>query len=111
MNKSRISAEQVAEWSDPTQIPVMSESDAEGAFHTFGPRSRFLKTLPLQATVLDVGAGDGSSLVFKSWPAPARPDLRMFAWAGDKGEHFEEFEDWEVGFWARATTSVRRYDI
>jgi hypothetical protein len=94
-----LTAVDVERWSNPDQVPVMSESEAEAAFHTFGPRARFLKTLPLGAVVLDVGAGDGSSLVFKEWPAPARPDLRMFAWAGDKGEGFEKFEGWEVGYW------------
>lgn len=95
----KLTPEEVAAWSDPAQKPLLSAEDAVYALHTFGPRARFVKTLPPGASVLDAGAGDGTSIVFKTWPAPARADLRMFAWAGDKGSHFEQFEGHEVGFW------------
>ena len=99
MSGIRLTAADVAAWSDPEQESQLTLDEAISAFHTLGPRARFLKTLPRGSVVLDAGAGDGTSLVYKTWPAPAREDLRMFAWAGDKGEHFEKFEGWEVGYW------------
>jgi hypothetical protein len=55
--------------------------------------------LPAGAALLDVGAGDGSSQVFRHWPEPPRTDLRMFAWAGVKGSSFDLYDGSEVGFW------------
>ncbi len=104
--------EEVAVWSDPAQTTIMPAGDATYALQTFGPRARFVKTLPRNASLLAAGAGDGASIVFKSWPAPARNDLRMFAWAGDKGSHFQEFEGFEVGFWPNNPPNFagRRFD-
>jgi SAM-dependent methyltransferase len=99
MQNLKFSASQIAEWSDPSQEPVMTTDDATHALHSFGPRVRFIKTLPVGATMLDAGAGDGSTIIFKTWPSPARQDLKMFAWAGDRGAHFDRFDGHEVGFW------------
>jgi SAM-dependent methyltransferase len=99
MKKKLLTAAEVSAWSDPSQETIMSHDEAVLTFQTLGPRVRFLKTLPVGSVVLDAGAGDGSLVIFKDWPAPARPDLRMFAWAGEKGANFERFEGWEVGYW------------
>jgi SAM-dependent methyltransferase len=60
---------------------------------------RFIKTLPVNASLLDAGAGAGSTILFRDWLEPARRDLRMFAWAGERGEFFDRFEVAEVGLW------------
>ena len=83
----------------PGREPNLTLDQAIHSLHIFGPRCRFIKTLPLGSTVLDVGAGDGSLQVFRSWPDPARPDLRMFAWAGAQGASFDRYEEFEVGLW------------
>lgn len=67
--------------------------------HAYGPRVRFVKLLPPEASLLDAGAGDGSLSIFRQWPAPPRPDLTMFAWAGDHGSGFGNFDGSEVGYW------------
>lgn len=64
--------------------------------HTFSPRIRFLKTLPLGSRVLDLGAGDGSLALFKSWLAPERPDLRMFGISLSDGAHQHLYEQWRA---------------
>lgn len=89
----------IARWSDPSQTPAVSLSDAQTAFHALGPRVRFVKSLPPGGSLLDAGAGDGSLVIFRTWPAPARPDVRMFAWAGDRGSGFANFDSSEVGYW------------
>ena len=96
---SCFSADSIAAWSEPSQETIMTLDDAIESFHLFGPRARFLKTLPLNASVLDAGAGDRSSIFYKEWPRPKRADLTMYAWAGQKGENFALFNDHEVGFW------------
>ncbi len=85
--------------SDPAQATLLSFAAAVHAFHAPGPRARFLRTLPREATVLDDGIGDGSLTILRDWPAPARPDLRLFAWAGTRGQGFDRYDAREVGFW------------
>jgi len=96
---NKLTAEEVAAWSDPRKVADMTYDEVVNTFHTYSPRVRFLKTLPVGASLLDLGAGDGSLITLRSWPAPARPDLKLYAWAGEKGESFEKFEGWEVGYW------------
>jgi SAM-dependent methyltransferase len=83
----------------PPREPVLSFDQAIQSLHAFSPRCRFVKTLPLGATLLDAGAGDGSSQVYRRWPEPTRNDLRMFAWAGVEGANFHRYDGSEVGMW------------
>jgi len=85
----------------PGRDPVLSFDQAIEGLHAFSPRCRFVKTLPHGATLLDVGAGDGSLEVYRHWPAPARADLCLFAWAAERGERFDRYEGWESGIWPR----------
>lgn len=63
------------------------------------PRALFLKTLPAGATLLDLGAGEGSMHVFRSWPPPARPDVKLYAFSLEKGKHFDSYDGFELGDW------------
>lgn len=96
---SRFTARDVASWCAPSIRPEMERKEAVIAFHSLSPKLRFVKTLPAGASMLDAGAGAGAMILFKLWPDPPRGDLRMFAWAGDKGEFFDRFEASEVGWW------------
>lgn len=75
----------------------MNESVA--MYHTFHPKVNFLKTLKRNARVLDVGAGDGSIVVFRDWIKPVRKDLRLFAYALEKGQNFDAYDGYEIGRW------------
>jgi SAM-dependent methyltransferase len=83
----------------PDRAAILSHDEAVFALHAFSPRCRFIKTLPLGASVLDVGAGDGSLQIYRSWPGPARADLKMYAWAADKGPGFDLYDGYEIGVW------------
>ncbi len=83
----------------PRREPLLSFDQAVRGLHAFGPRCRFVKTLPAGATLLDVGAGDGSLQVYRNWPEPLRNDLRMFAWAGVNGSSFRLYDGSEIGNW------------
>src|ERR1051326_8142890 len=86
----------------PGRAPFVGFDDAIRAMHEFSPRCRFVKTLPHGASLLDAGAGDGSLRVYRDWPEPTRKDLRMFAWAGEKGGGFDHYDGSEVGAWPEA---------
>ncbi len=55
-------------------------SDREVARHYWSchPRVRFIKTLPADAALLDLGAGEGGLVVHKEWPEPRRSDLSFY---------------------------------
>jgi len=73
--------------------------DAVVTYHTFHPKVNFLKTSRRNAHILDVGAGDGSIVVFRRWIKPIREDLRLFAYALEKGQNFDAYDGYEIGRW------------
>jgi SAM-dependent methyltransferase len=107
-----INAQAIERLCRPGREPLLTFDDAVRCLHAFGPRCRFIKTLPAGAMLLDVGAGDGSSQVFRHWPEPPRNDLRMFAWAKVEGSSFDLYEGSEVGIWPASPPAFdgRRFD-
>ena len=99
MAQTPVTAADIAAWCDPDQETVLTFDQAAYAFHALGPRARFIQTTRANGILLDAGAGDGSSLTLRDWFAPYRTDLRMFAWASDKGVGFDRFDGHELGFW------------
>lgn len=73
----------------------LQRDEVDAWLHLSSPRVRFLKTLPFGASVLDLGAGDGSLALFKDWLSPLRPDLRLFAVSLADGRHKSLYEGWE----------------
>lgn len=65
------------------------------------PRIQFIKELKTGSRIVDIGAGDGSLITFRDWPAPARKDLKFHAYALDKGALFDQFESYRIGDWNR----------
>jgi len=94
-----ITAQAIADWSEPSQPTSLSFNEATHSLHAFGPRARFVKLLPENSTLLDAGAGEGSLLQLRDWPAPARSDVSMYAWAGERGAGFDHYAGSEVGMW------------
>ena len=77
--------------------PAPDPAALDAWLHLSSPRVRFLKSLPAGSTVLDLGAGEGSLGLFKSWLSPQREDLRMFAVSLVDGPHKNLYEAWENG--------------
>lgn len=90
------------------KLPSMQELVAEATagsldpavvtswLHLASPRVRFLKSLPINSTVLDLGAGDGALAIFKDWLEPLRPDLKLYAVSLGAGAHFHRYEGYEL---------------
>jgi SAM-dependent methyltransferase len=89
----------VRAWFEAATKSALSDGDALEAWHMLSPQCRFLKALPENATVLDVGAGDGALQVYRSWPPPRRPDLTMYAFAMDRGALFDRYDGSELSTW------------
>jgi SAM-dependent methyltransferase len=97
-----VDIEEIAQWYFAGRPRLLSDPAAIEAFHLFGPRVRYLKTLPLGCSVLDVGAGQGALHIYRQWPGFARGDLRLFAYAADPGPNFEHYDASEIGMWPEA---------
>lgn len=91
--------EEIAEWYHRERKAAVSGSSAQELYFQFHPRTSFLKMLPVNARVADIGAGDGSLSVFRKWPEPVREDLRLHAYSIEKGERFDDFESYEISDW------------
>jgi SAM-dependent methyltransferase len=87
------------EWFRSGSDPWMNFGDAIASYQAGHPRTVFLKSLQRNSSLLDLGAGNGSLLDFKTWPQPSRTDIRMYAYAMEKGEKFDAYEGFEVGEW------------
>lgn len=93
--------ESIKRWFEQDVRSVIPPHEVLEHYHAQHPRAIFMKTLPAGATLLDVGAGDGGYEVFRRWPAPARPDIRLFAYSLDKGANFDRYDGYELGNWDR----------
>ncbi|MCI4567629.1 class I SAM-dependent methyltransferase [Lysobacter sp. CFH 32150] len=89
----------IAAWFKRPRTSRLGKDRVMELYFTFHPRTAFLKTLPSDAVVADIGAGDGSLSVFRKWPAPERTDLKLYAYSIEKGRLFDEFEGYEISDW------------
>lgn len=94
-----MNVDEIATWFKRPRKATLARDRVMELYFTFHPRTAFLKNLPMNAVVADIGAGDGSLSVFRAWPAPARKDLKLFAYSIEKGSRFDEFEGYEISDW------------
>ncbi len=92
----------LSEWYHGELRSVLPAGEVLERFHAQHPRCLFLKGLPARASVLDMGSGDGALSILREWPAPARPDLRLYAFSLDKGKYFDSYNGFEIGDWEQA---------
>ena len=95
----RMDIAKIVAWYNAPRRSTISASKALELYFQFHPRTAFLKTLPVRARAVDIGAGDGSLSTFRAWPEPARHDLRLYAYSLEKGAHFDAFDGYETGDW------------
>ncbi len=90
---------EIKRWYHARREPRMKEGEIQELLQLMHPRLIFIKTLPYAASVLDVGAGDGSLYLLKKWPAPPRTDLKIYAYALEKGRFYDDLDGYELGRW------------
>lgn len=89
--------ERVLQWLSKAEKPSLTKEQIRSYFQTITPRSQFFKTLPKNATVLDLGAGSGALSVLRNWPPPQRHDVDIYAFSLTVGEQFREYVAYEIG--------------
>lgn len=65
-------------------------------YWSYHPRFRFLKTLPSDAKLLDVGAGPGGIYYFKQSGLPVRDDMKLYAIDVSKGVRFDKYDGYQL---------------
>mgnify|MGYP003444570000 FL=1 len=94
-----IDSNAIVDWFHRKRRASISKGEAMEIYFQHHPRTSFLKMLAQDAKVVDLGAGDGSLSVFRTWLRPKRKDLKMYAYAMEKGRHFDQFENYRLGDW------------
>lgn len=90
---------EISEWFHRKRQAVLNQGDALELYFQNHPRTAFMKMLPRAASLCDIGAGDGSLVVFRNWLKPARNDLKMYAYSIEKGLRFDEFDGYVTSDW------------
>lgn len=90
---------EICAWFNKAREPMLEKDRVAQLYFTFLPRTAFLKTLAPASEVVDIGAGDGSLAVFRSWPEPNREDLKFYAYSIEKGRYFDDFSGYEISDW------------
>ncbi|WP_417467338.1 methyltransferase domain-containing protein [Maricaulis sp.] len=90
------SAREIEAWVKTPRKPVTERAHMVEMAHLLHPKITYLKSLPVEATVLDIGAGDGSLPTLARWPEPARHDYKTYAYSLEKGMHFDNYTGFEL---------------
>jgi len=91
--------EDIKDWFYARRKAHLRESEIQELLHLMHPRIIFIKTLPFNSCVLDVGAGDGSLHILRKWPAPSRTDVKVYAYGLEKGQNYDHLDGYELGHW------------
>ena len=93
------SAADVADFIKNFQPSEKSINEVIEQIHLEHIRTKFLKGLRSNSSVLDLGAGDGSLSIFRGWPQPARHDLKLYAYSLEMEEKFLDYDAYEIADW------------
>lgn len=104
--------ESITRWFTQKAESIHPADEILERYHAQHPRAIFLKTLPANAIMLDVGAGDGGFEVFRHWPSPKRLDIKLFAYSLEKGASFDKYDGYELGDWDQRPPELdgRKFD-
>lgn len=91
--------DELVEWYWRPRKPMTDGGAVQELYALLHPRTAFLKMLRPGASVLDLGAGDGSLTSLVNWPLPDRSDLELHGYSLEKGTLFDAFASWELGDW------------
>ena len=92
-----MSADQLLSWLRQPVEPVLAESLVHESYLTMHPRLTFLKNLPRDSVLFDIGAGDGNLRMFREWIAFPRPDIAFVGASLSHGENTRAYDEFLIG--------------
>jgi len=95
--------EQINSWFHAGREPHLKSEGVQELLHLLQPKGVFFKTLPGNSCLLDVGAGDGSLHILRTWPFPPRADIKLYAFGLLKGQYYDNLDGYELGHWPQTT--------
>ncbi len=84
-------------WLQEPTAPVLDEETAHQMYLTMHPRLVFLKNLPLNTVLFDIGAGDGNLRMFREWIAFPRADIVFVGASLEHGSNTRAYDEFIVG--------------
>lgn len=82
----------LASWCAQAASAPLTEDALDLYYHTISPRSVFVKNLPQDACLLDMGAGEGTLSIYKTWPPISRPDVKFYGTSLDPIAYAANYE-------------------
>jgi len=92
-----MTTDEIVSWFGLERTATLDRGDALALLTSSQPRALFVKNLPLNCEILQIGAEFGSIDVYLHWPPPVRKDLRLFAFIGSAASNLTGYEQVEVG--------------
>jgi hypothetical protein len=102
-----MTTDEIVRWFALERTPALDRGDAVALLASSQPRTLFIKSLPLNCEILQIGAEFGSIDVYLQWPPPVRKDLRLFALVGSSTPNLGGYEQVEIGDFSRPEESYR----
>ena len=91
-----ITTEGLLEWLRDEVVDPLPADIAHENYLLMHPRISYLKNLPQNSVVLDVGAGSGALRGFREWLGFKRLDLKFVGISLDHGEHTRDYEEFHI---------------
>lgn len=86
----------VYRWFDDRRAPDTDLGTLHAQSAAMTPRNAFMKALPRDAGLIDLGAGNGGLCVTRAFPLLHRHDIRMYAFSLQNGAYFGEYQGVEI---------------
>ena len=92
-----MTAAQLVAWLREPVDPVFDEALVHESYLVMHPRLTFLKNLPKDTVLFDIGAGDGNLRMFREWIALPRPDIVFVGASLAHGENTRAYDEFLIG--------------
>jgi len=87
----------IIDWLNAANPPNISMDGLLAYYQTVSPRNVFLKSLPKDSNLIDLGAGEGQTAVLRTWPTFPRPDIKLAAISLEDAPGFDDYAEKYIG--------------
>jgi hypothetical protein len=92
-----VTSKELFRWLEAPSPQMLDEGVCHTSYLMMKPGIAFVKNLPLNSLILEIGCGEGSLRGFRDWLGFERKDLRFYGASLAHGSHTREYEYFFVG--------------